>query len=124
MTTRSLERTAATDSQTVTTEIVEEVATIYSGPPADVRQAAVTMLRRLPSAARRIARRANASAEEMRAVSRSAKGIALLELRADAPWLLDAAAASWRGLHRVFAFLMVWSALLHVTVAFYLGYGF
>jgi type II secretory pathway predicted ATPase ExeA len=47
---RSLERTAATDSQTVTTEIVEEVATIYSGPPADVRQAAVTMLRRLPSA--------------------------------------------------------------------------
>jgi cell division septation protein DedD len=47
---RSLERTAATDCQTVTTEIVEEVATIYSGPPADVRQAAVTMLRRLPSA--------------------------------------------------------------------------
>jgi hypothetical protein len=46
---RSLERTAATDCQTVTTEIVEEVATIYSGPPADVRQVR-TMLRRLPSA--------------------------------------------------------------------------
>jgi general secretion pathway protein A len=46
---RSLERAAATDGATVTTEIVEEVATIYSGPPADVRQAAVTMLRRLPS---------------------------------------------------------------------------
>jgi type II secretory pathway predicted ATPase ExeA/cell division protein FtsN len=47
---RSLERAAATDCTTVTTEIVEEVATIYCGPPADVRQAAVTMLRRLPSA--------------------------------------------------------------------------
>jgi len=47
---RSLERAAATDCATVTTEIVEEVATIYSGPPADVRQAAATMLRRLPGA--------------------------------------------------------------------------
>ena len=47
---RSLERAAATDCATVTTEIVEEVATIYSGPPADVRQAAATMFRRLPSA--------------------------------------------------------------------------
>jgi type II secretory pathway predicted ATPase ExeA/cell division septation protein DedD len=47
---RSLERAAATDCPTVTTEIVEEVATIYSGPPADVRHAAATMLRRLPSA--------------------------------------------------------------------------
>lgn len=47
---RSLERAAATDCQTVTTEIVEEVATIYSGPPADVRHAVTTMLRRLPSA--------------------------------------------------------------------------
>ena len=80
-------------------------------------------LRRLPSVAARVARRAGASREELRAVARAARAIALLELRADAPWLLDAAAASWRGLHRVFAFLMVWSAALHVTVAFYLGYG-
>lgn len=47
---RSLERAAAFDCETVTTEIVEEVASIYSGPPADVRHAAVSMLRRLPGA--------------------------------------------------------------------------
>lgn len=80
-------------------------------------------LQRLPALARRIARNAGALPDEVRAVGRSSRAIALLELRADAPWLLDAAAVSWRGLHRIFAFLMVWSACLHVSVAFYLGYG-
>jgi len=50
ITRRSLERAAATDCGHVTTEIVEEVATIYAGPPADVRAAAATVLRRLPRA--------------------------------------------------------------------------
>ena len=50
ITRRSLERAAATDCAHVTTEIVEEVATIYVGPPNDVRSAAATMLRRLPGA--------------------------------------------------------------------------
>lgn len=81
-------------------------------------------LQRLPALARRVARTAGAPAAELRAVSQASRAIALLELRADAPWLLDAAAVSWRGLHRIFAFLMVWSACLHVSVAFYLGYGF
>lgn len=81
-------------------------------------------LQRLPTVARRVARGAGALPDEVRAVSRAARAITLLELRADAPWLLDAAAVSWRGLHRIFAFLMVWSACLHVSVAFYLGYGF
>ncbi len=50
ITRRSLERAAATDCPHVTTEIVEEVASIYVGPTADVRTAAATVLRRLPSA--------------------------------------------------------------------------
>lgn len=81
-------------------------------------------LRRLPALARRVARDAGGAPDEIRAVSRASRAIALLELRADAPWVLDAAAVSWRGLHRIFAFLMVWSASLHVSVALYLGYGF
>jgi type II secretory pathway predicted ATPase ExeA/cell division protein FtsN len=47
---RSLERAAAIDAATVTTEIVEEVATIYTPTPSRARSTSWAMLRRLPRA--------------------------------------------------------------------------
>lgn len=49
---RSLERAAAVDCTAVTTEIVDEVADIYTAPALDARHVAASMLRRVPGIVR------------------------------------------------------------------------
>jgi hypothetical protein len=81
-------------------------------------------LRGLGAAARQVARRAGADAATARHIGRDARRIGSLVLRSDMLETVATAASSWRGLHRNLVIVMLLTASLHVSVAFYVGFGF
>ena len=83
---------------------------------------AIWRLRALPALARDAARAAGASHADEVAIGRRARQLGLLELRAESGAVLQAAAESWRGLHRVTVVIMMLTASLHISIAVYLGY--
>lgn len=81
-------------------------------------------LRGLGRAARVAAESAGADAARARRIGHDAARIGSLVLRADTLDTVTTAASSWRGLHRNLVLVMLLAASLHVSVAFYVGFGF